>query len=279
MRHIFDVDYAVKYGLNAAVLLDSIIYFCTKNFGNQEYWHIDRYWCEVSQETFVKMLPYLTRNMIRQAIADLKDNGAILAENIGNRNKTWYALGDDINTGVEPYENQERPGGTAPGTGWIPPGTGWISPGTGWIPPGEHIFNKNNNINNIYNNNNINNIHDDNIEKEIKEKETITRSNDANQSQNNGTAAIKTPSLDECLKYFEFNNRTSSDAEEFFEYYESIGWVISGNPIIKWKYAANRWMTRSWSSDRKRNEKQPVTQAAQDALKLLEQNRRKRGLK
>lgn len=52
------------------------------------------------------------------------------------------------------------------------------------------------------------------------------------------------PSLDDVKTFFAQNNAQSSQAEHFFDYYEAIGWVMGGRPVVNWQAAARRWIAR-----------------------------------
>ncbi|WP_394758915.1 transcriptional regulator [Flavobacterium sp.] len=51
------------------------------------------------------------------------------------------------------------------------------------------------------------------------------------------------PSIDVVKEYFKFQNFTEFEAERFFNYYSSIGWLIGGKTKMKdWQAAARNWM-------------------------------------
>lgn len=51
------------------------------------------------------------------------------------------------------------------------------------------------------------------------------------------------PSIDLVKEYFKFQNFTEFEAERFFNYYSSIGWLIGGKTKMKdWQAAARNWM-------------------------------------
>ena len=52
-----------------------------------------------------------------------------------------------------------------------------------------------------------------------------------------------TPAIDLVKEYFKFQNFTEFEAERFFNYYSSIGWLIGGKTKMKdWQAAARNWM-------------------------------------
>ena len=51
------------------------------------------------------------------------------------------------------------------------------------------------------------------------------------------------PKLEQVKEYFKFQNFTEFEAERFFNYYSSIGWLIGGKTKMKdWQAAARNWM-------------------------------------
>jgi hypothetical protein len=51
------------------------------------------------------------------------------------------------------------------------------------------------------------------------------------------------PKLEQAKEYFKFQNFTEFEAERFFNYYSSIGWLIGGKTKMKdWQAAARNWM-------------------------------------
>jgi hypothetical protein len=51
------------------------------------------------------------------------------------------------------------------------------------------------------------------------------------------------PSLEMILEYFSFKESSQTEANKFFNYYSSIGWLIGGKTKMKdWKAAARNWM-------------------------------------
>ncbi|CAB4152749.1 Protein of unknown function DUF1376 [uncultured Caudovirales phage] len=54
--------------------------------------------------------------------------------------------------------------------------------------------------------------------------------------------------FDEALEYFNIRlgeEQGKTEAQKFFNYYESNGWKVGKNPMKNWKAAANNWITNS----------------------------------
>jgi hypothetical protein len=54
---------------------------------------------------------------------------------------------------------------------------------------------------------------------------------------------VKSPTLESVKEYFKFQNFTEFEAERFFNYYSSTGWLIGGKTKMRdWKAAARNWI-------------------------------------
>ena len=95
MIHVFDTDIAVKYGINAAVLLQNIGYWIAQNEANETNFHDGYYWTYNSRRAYRELFPYMSERQINTAFAKLIEDGVIIT---GNYNKLaydrtlWYAL-------------------------------------------------------------------------------------------------------------------------------------------------------------------------------------------
>lgn len=93
--HMFDIDVAKEYGVNAAILLYNISHWIDKNKANNQNFHDGKYWTYNSAGAFVDLFPYMTEKSVRYALQKLIDGELIIT---GNYNKAywdrtmWYAL-------------------------------------------------------------------------------------------------------------------------------------------------------------------------------------------
>jgi hypothetical protein len=54
---------------------------------------------------------------------------------------------------------------------------------------------------------------------------------------------IANPTIDETKRYFQENNFPELEAQKFFNYFSSIGWLVGGKtPMTNWQAAAQNWM-------------------------------------
>lgn len=97
MKHWFDVDFAVKYGVSAALIFEGIGYWINYNEANDLNFFEGRTWVRNSLAAWIKLYPELSEKKIYRAIAILKDEGLIEtgSYNIDGTDRTkWYTLTD-----------------------------------------------------------------------------------------------------------------------------------------------------------------------------------------
>lgn len=95
MNHTFDVDIAVEYGLNCAIILENLNFWIAKNEANEVNFHDGYYWTYNSVKAFKKLFPYISERQISSALSKLEENGIIVTGNYNtvayDRTK-WYAI-------------------------------------------------------------------------------------------------------------------------------------------------------------------------------------------
>ena len=98
IMHYFYVEIATLLGVDAALMLNHLIYWIATNSMKGNNYIDGRYWTYSTIEDFRKHFPYWTTAQIRRVLKSLADQGAILK---GNYNKckydrtSWYALNDE----------------------------------------------------------------------------------------------------------------------------------------------------------------------------------------
>ena len=93
--HFFDVDLAAVYGVNAAVILENIYYWCRHNQANERNFFDGRYWTYNSGKAFAELFPYMSQRQAMTAIQKLIDEGIIVKGNYNTSTydrTSWYAL-------------------------------------------------------------------------------------------------------------------------------------------------------------------------------------------
>lgn len=117
--HMFDVEIAQEYGINAAVILQNLAYWIEKNRANEQNYFDGHYWTYNSNKAFEKLFPYLSAKQIRSTIDKLIEHGLIIT---GNYNKSaydrtlWYAITEKGKTILQngKIHLPPRANGTAP---------------------------------------------------------------------------------------------------------------------------------------------------------------------
>lgn len=95
MIHSFEVEIAVEYGIEAAIILQNLAYWIKHNEANGVNYFDGNYWTYNSRDAFHRIFPYMSLKSIRTALKKLEDSGIIIT---GNYNKLtydrtlWYAL-------------------------------------------------------------------------------------------------------------------------------------------------------------------------------------------
>ena len=109
--HYFDVEVAQRCGVNAAILLSDIQYWCERSKGDPAHLREGRVWMWSSQEAFVQRHPYLSRDTVRESIKRLSDDGLILVMRPLRNGKFWYSpIGENPTTGCgNPPTDGENP--------------------------------------------------------------------------------------------------------------------------------------------------------------------------
>ena len=105
------------------------------------------------------------------------------------------------------------------------------------------------------------------LEKEIKiEKEIDSRASTTTKRER-----FEKPTLSEIKEYcIERNNNI--DAEEFYSYYESIGWKVGKNPMKNWKFAVITWEKRENKNKSKYTKKTNTEQTLDAIYKVMNES-------
>ena len=105
-------------------------------------------------------------------------------------------------------------------------------------------------INYINNTNILNDKNVSNLEKLTKNFEEINNSDLKNEDEEKEKSSAKKekeeklqPLIDEVKTYFQENNFPEQEAQKFFNYFKSVGWLVGGKtPMVDWQAAAQNWM-------------------------------------
>ena len=95
MEHHFSVEFAERYGILEAVLMNHMQFWIQKNELNKMNFYDGHYWTYNSMRALHEMFPYVSERKLRNALKRLEDDGIIMT---GNYNKSaydrtiWYAI-------------------------------------------------------------------------------------------------------------------------------------------------------------------------------------------
>ena len=60
------------------------------------------------------------------------------------------------------------------------------------------------------------------------------------------SSAVEKPSIDEIKSFFLQQSFPEVEAQKFFNYFSSVGWLVGGKtPMVDWQAAAQNWMLNS----------------------------------
>lgn len=99
--------------------------------------------------------------------------------------------------------------------------------------------------------NNTNSSNDKNVANLNEQAKKIEDENDSEykneKSKEEKSSAKKEekiqPAIDEIKSYFQENNFPEQEAQKFYNYFSSVGWLVGGKtPMINWQAAAQNWM-------------------------------------
>lgn len=91
----FETEYAKKYGVEEAILLQNFIFWINKNKANKVHFYKGRYWTYNSKKAMLELFPFWSESQIKRIINSLINQGVLIT---GNFNKspydktTWYSL-------------------------------------------------------------------------------------------------------------------------------------------------------------------------------------------
>jgi hypothetical protein len=103
-------------------------------------------------------------------------------------------------------------------------------------------------INYINNTNILNDKNVSNLEKQTKNFEEINNSDLENENSKEEKSSAKKeeklkPKIEEVKTYFQENNFPEQEAQKFYNYFKSVGWLVGGKtPMVDWQAAAQNWM-------------------------------------
>ena len=97
MEHRFQVELAMEYGIEEAILIENFVHWIQKNKANNKHYHNGRYWTYNSAKAFAEQFPYMNESKIKRIVSRLVETGVLMKGNY-NENQydrtCWYAFTD-----------------------------------------------------------------------------------------------------------------------------------------------------------------------------------------
>lgn len=90
---------AMKYGVDEAIFLDSIMFWYRHNRANGLNFHDDRWWTYNSMAAYVELFPWWSDKQLRRIIKSCREQGALLTANYnedGRDRTVWYSPSDEL---------------------------------------------------------------------------------------------------------------------------------------------------------------------------------------
>ena len=111
MNHSFNVEVAQKYGIEEAILLENLFWWCEKNRANGKHIVNGRAWTYNSAKAYAELFPYMSPAKIRRVLISMEEQGLIYSDCF-NENKydqtKWYTLTDLANAFYKNVKSSEQ---------------------------------------------------------------------------------------------------------------------------------------------------------------------------
>ena len=251
MVHTFEVEIAVKYGINAAIILQNIAFWVKKNEANDSNYFDGRYWTYNSIKAFHELFPYLSERQIKTAIDKLTSEELIITGNYNanRRDQTlWYALTDKGESEISPKNRQYAEMSNA------------------------NSENVNCNMQKCQMQYaEMSNADSKNVKCNVQKCQMYYTdiNTDINTDVNTDTG-VKTqkrfvrPSVEDIEAYCR-ELQISINAEQFINHYDSNGWMVGKTAMKDWKATVRNWYIREHPGWKKPKKKHVETEAERQA--------------
>ena len=97
MTHSFNVELAIRFGVEKAIIIQHFLFWIAKNRANRKNYHEGRYWTYCSSSALAELFPYMTPKVVWLRVNELVKDGFLLKENFNatRMDRTcWYAFSD-----------------------------------------------------------------------------------------------------------------------------------------------------------------------------------------
>ena len=256
----FDENFAVRYGVDCAVMLQNFIFWTRKNRANGEGFHDGYWWIYNSYNAFTEIFPFWTPKQIRRILSTLVEKNALVKGNF-NKNQfdrtLWYALSEEIMKKVFPEDcsvTEQDDAAAQTGNSQLPKRAILNCP-NGQL----NIGTDTNQIQTRYKGegapapepapeNKISEVGDGTLfdtEKQASVGDGAPQSQEKKKGKKSCAAPFVPPTLAEVKDYIENARRSPIDPVAFFAHYENNDWRLSSGRRMKdWRLAVVTWERR-----------------------------------
>lgn len=221
MEHSFNIIYAKRYGLQEAIMIKNFQFWILKNRANKTHNHDGRTWTYNSVRAFEELFPYLTSWQVRKCLDSLVEQGVLVKGNYHKNpyeRSSWYA-----------FANESM-----------------------FLYPQDHLCstsNGNDESHKSITDNKPDGKPNNNTGGDLNSSRPINPINDNPAAMGRGGAAARflKPSIEEVQAYAKTKHVMSDMAakqfaEEFWNFYESNGWLVGKVKMKSWTSAvAGTW--------------------------------------
>ena len=110
INYCFNCEYAKRFGVDEAIMLENLIFWIRKNKANGKHFHDGRYWTYNSIKAFEELFPFWSKRQIERILKSLEKQNILYT---GNYNKShydrtkWYAINEEV-ISFSPNEEMEK---------------------------------------------------------------------------------------------------------------------------------------------------------------------------
>lgn len=110
INYCFNCEYAKRFGVDEAIMLENLIFWIKKNKANGKHFHDGRYWTYNSIKAFEELFPFWSKRQIERILKSLEKQNILYT---GNYNKShydrtkWYAINEEA-ISFSPNEEMEK---------------------------------------------------------------------------------------------------------------------------------------------------------------------------
>lgn len=251
----FNPYFAQKYGMEEAIIFQNILYWCEHNRKNGKNFFDGTYWVYNTAKAFSEQYIFMNERKIRYSLKNLEDKGLILSAcyNATKYDRTkWYAisdfgrkemrecirkLGDEIvnDNNVDSNDEKSKMDMTKLSNDKLQ--NCKLSTDKNVRPIPNLKTDVKTNLNTVVVDDSENS-QTENQENDFQEETTTQEKQNKTETENSNR--FTKPTVEQIKKYCD-ERKNSVNAQYFFDYYESKGWLVGKTPMKNWQAAIRTW--------------------------------------